>query len=172
LAEGSDRRRRSAKNRTQERRTDQTVSKIISQASEDKPHHREKVMRSLQAFTRSMMGLATSAKPEDLPDSVSAEELASWDTWRQRRRAAFTERLKQAEASHPNANEQEIQLIRKNETEILKKRLCGVPFQSSIFLPGSPVSMHLKREMESDLAKHGLHRLTFDWNSSPSQGCL
>ena len=118
------------------------------------------------------MGLATSAKPEDLPDSVSAEELASWDTWRQRRRAAFTERLKQAEASHPNANEQEIQLICKNETEILKKRLCGVPFQSSIFLPGSPVSMHLKREMESDLAKHGLHRLTFDWNSSPSQVCL
>ncbi|KAI9616319.1 hypothetical protein KEM48_005235 [Puccinia striiformis f. sp. tritici PST-130] len=69
---------------------------IITQAADQKPHHREKVLRSIQTFTRAMMGLSPNAKPEELPTTVSAEELASWDTWRERRKDAFSQRLKEA----------------------------------------------------------------------------
>ncbi|KAI9608605.1 hypothetical protein H4Q26_004790 [Puccinia striiformis f. sp. tritici PST-130] len=124
LAEGSNRRRTTAKNRTQQRQTDQNLSSIITQAADQKPHHREKVLRSIQTFTRAMMGLSPNAKPEELPTTVSAEELASWDTWRERRKDAF------------------------------------ITFHAPPFAASSAVSIHVKREMEADLAKHGFHRFT------------
>ncbi|KAI7943750.1 hypothetical protein MJO28_011278 [Puccinia striiformis f. sp. tritici] len=165
LAEGSNRRRTTAKNRTQQRRTDQDVSKIITQAAEEKPHHRDKVLRSLQTFTRAMMGLSHNAKPEELPASVTSEELASWDTWRERRKDAFSQRLKEATDKHPDANEQEIKHIRKSVIEQLKRRLVPVTFRGAHFAASSAVSIHVKKEMEADLAKHGFHRFTFDWNA-------
>ncbi|OAV93256.1 hypothetical protein PTTG_06566, partial [Puccinia triticina 1-1 BBBD Race 1] len=54
LAEGSNRRRRTTKSRTQDQQTNQNLSRIITQAADEKPHHREKVLRSLQTFTRAM----------------------------------------------------------------------------------------------------------------------
>ncbi|KAA1073830.1 hypothetical protein PGTUg99_000786 [Puccinia graminis f. sp. tritici] len=119
LAEGSNRRRTTAKNHTQQRQTAQNLSKIITQATDEKPHHREKVLRSLQTFTRAMMGLSPDAKPEELPTTASAEELASWDTWRERRKDALVNS-----------------------------------------------SIHVKREMEADLAKHGFPRFTFNWDAA------
>ncbi|POW02132.1 hypothetical protein PSTT_11956 [Puccinia striiformis] len=165
LAEGSNRRRTTAKSRTQQRRTDQDVSKIITQAAEEKPHHRDKVLRSLQTFTRAMMGLLHNAKPEELPASVTSEELASWDTWRERRKDAFSQRLKEATDKHPDANEQEIKHIRKSVIEQLKRCLVPVTFRGAHFAASSAVSIHVKKEMEANLAKHGFHRFTFDWNA-------
>ncbi|POV96521.1 hypothetical protein PSTT_15603 [Puccinia striiformis] len=136
LAEGSNRRRTTAKNRTQQRRTDQDVSKIITQAAEEKPHHRDKVLRSLQTFTRAMMGLSHNAKPEELPASVTSEELASWTPGGSAAR-----------------------------TRLLKRRLVPVTFRGAHFAASSAVSIHVKKEMEADLAKHGFHRFTFDWNA-------
>ncbi|KAI9616262.1 hypothetical protein KEM48_005263 [Puccinia striiformis f. sp. tritici PST-130] len=165
LAEGSNRRRTTAKNRTQQRQTDQNLSSIITQAADQKPHHREKVLRSIQTFTRAMMGLSPNAKPEELPTTVSAEELASWDTWRERRKDAFSQRLKEATNKHPDANEQEIKHIRKSVIDQLKSRLVPVTFHAPPFAASSAVSIHVKREMEADLAKHGFHRFTFNWDA-------
>ncbi|POW01433.1 hypothetical protein PSHT_12556, partial [Puccinia striiformis] len=166
LAEGSKRRRTTAKNRTQQRQTGQNLSSIITQAADEKPHHREKVLRSLQTFTRAMMGLSPNAKPEELPTTVSAEELASWDTWKERRKDAFSQRLKEATDKHPDANEQEIKHIRKSVIDQLKSRLVPVTFHASPFAASSAVSIHVKREMEADLAKHGFHRFTFNWDAA------
>ncbi|KAA1069389.1 hypothetical protein PGT21_000213 [Puccinia graminis f. sp. tritici] len=166
LAEGSNRRRTTAKNRTQQRQTAQNLSKIITQATDEKPHHREKVLRSLQTFTRAMMGLSPDAKPEELPTTASAEELASWDTWRERRKDAFSQRLKEATDKHPDANEQEIKHIRKRVIDQLKSRLVPVTFHASPFAANSAVSIHVKREMEADLAKHGFPRFTFNWDAA------
>ncbi|KAI9629093.1 hypothetical protein KEM48_011164 [Puccinia striiformis f. sp. tritici PST-130] len=165
LAEGSNRRRTTAKNRTQQRETDQNLSRIITQAADEKPHHRDKVLRSLQTFTRAMMGLSQNAQPQELPTSVTAEELASWDTWRERRKDAFNKRLKEATDKHPDANEQEIKHIRKSVIDDLKSRLVPVTFAASPFPARSAVSIHVKKEMEADLAKHGFHRFTFNWDA-------
>ncbi|POW15880.1 hypothetical protein PSTT_01718 [Puccinia striiformis] len=43
-----------------------------------------------------------------------ARELASWDTWRERRKDVFSQQLKEATDKHPDANEQEIKHIRKS----------------------------------------------------------
>ncbi|KAI7933997.1 hypothetical protein MJO28_017330 [Puccinia striiformis f. sp. tritici] len=166
LAEGSNRRRTTAKNRTQQRQTDQNLSSIITQAADQKPHHREKVLRSIQTFTQAMMGLSPNAKPEELPTTVSAEELASWDTWREHRKDAFSQRLKEATNKHPDANEQEIKHIRKSVIDQLKSRLVPVTFHAPPFAASSAVSIHVKREMEADLAKHGFHRFTFNWDAA------
>ncbi|KNZ53029.1 uncharacterized protein VP01_3367g6 [Puccinia sorghi] len=95
LAEGSNRRRTSVKNRTQERRTKKKLSRIISQASMEKPHHRDKVMHSLKTFTRAIMGLASTTKPEELPTSASADKQASWANWRERRKEDIKKRLQE-----------------------------------------------------------------------------
>ncbi|POW09063.1 hypothetical protein PSHT_09314, partial [Puccinia striiformis] len=161
LAEGSKRRRTTAKNRTQQRQTGQNLSSIITQAADEKPHHREKVLRSLQTFTRAMMGLSPNAKPEELPTTVSAEELASWDTWKERRKDAFSQRLKEATDKHRT------RMSRKSNTSAkLKSRLVPVTFHASPFAASSAVSIHVKREMEADLAKHGFHRFTFNWDAA------
>ncbi|KNF02430.1 hypothetical protein PSTG_04336 [Puccinia striiformis f. sp. tritici PST-78] len=155
-----------AKNRTQQRETDQNLSRIITQAADEKPHHRDKVLRSLQTFTRAMMGLSQNAQPQELPTSVTAEELASWDTWRERRKDAFSQRLKEATDKHPDANEQEIKHIRKSVIDQLKSRLVPVTFHASPFPASLAVSIHVKREMEAGLAKHGFHRFTFNWDAA------
>ena len=172
LAEGSNRRRRTTKSRTQDRQTNQNLSRIITQAADEKPHHREKVLRSLQTFTRAMMGLPSNSKPQELPYSVTVEELASWDTWRERRKEAFGKRLEEVTKNHPKANEQEIKHIRKTEIDRLKTRLVPVTFRPLPFAATSAVSIHVKREMEADLAKHGFPRFTFDWNTQFAQDCL
>ncbi|POV97343.1 hypothetical protein PSTT_15098 [Puccinia striiformis] len=141
LAEGSNRRRTTAKNRTQQRETDQNLSRIITQAADEKPHHRDKVLRSLQTFTRAMMGLSQNAQPQELPTSVTAEELASWDTWRERRKDAFNKRLKEATDKHPDANEQEIKHIRKSVIDDLKSRLVPVTFAASPSPPAHHVDV-------------------------------
>ena len=166
LAEGSNRRRTTAKNRTQQRQTAQNLSNIITQAADEKPHHRERVLRSLQTFTRAMMGLSPHAKPQELPATVSAEELVSWDSRRERRKDAFSQRLKEATDKHPEANEQEIKHIRKTVIDQLKSRLVPVTFHAAPFAASSAVSLYVKREMEADLAKHGFHRFTFNWDAA------
>ncbi|OAV87420.1 hypothetical protein PTTG_03317 [Puccinia triticina 1-1 BBBD Race 1] len=165
LADGSSRRRRTAKSHTQERQTNENLSRMITRAADDKPHHREKVLRSLQTFARAMMGLPSNAKPQDLPDSVTSEELSNWDTWRERRKEAFNDRLKEAIKKNPKANEQEIKLIQKEVTDQLKSRLVPVTFRGSAFSATLSISLHVKRDMEADLAKAGFHRYTFDWNA-------
>ncbi|KAI9625697.1 hypothetical protein KEM48_010764 [Puccinia striiformis f. sp. tritici PST-130] len=134
--------------------------------SRQEASHRDKVLRSLQTFTRAMMGLSQNAKPQELPTSVTAEELASWDTWRERRKDAFSQRLKEATDKHPDANEQEIKHIRKSVIDQLKSRLVPVTFHASPFPASLAVSIHVKREMEAGLAKHGFHRFTFNWDAA------
>ena len=165
LADGSQRRRKIAKDRAQDRQTGQTLARIVTQAAEDKPHHREKTLRSLQTFTKAMMGLPSSAKPEELATGVTADELAVWESWRERRKTALKKRLDKETAKNPTANEQEVKLIRKNALDTLKSRLVGVTFRSAPMALSSPVSMHVKREMEADLAKSGFTRFIFDWNA-------
>ncbi|OAV92206.1 hypothetical protein PTTG_03280 [Puccinia triticina 1-1 BBBD Race 1] len=169
LAEGSNRRRRTIKSRTQDRQTNQNLSRIITQAADKKPHHRDKVIRSLQTFTRAMMGLPPNAKPHELPDSVTEVKLASWDTWRERRKEAFSKQLEEVTKKNPNANEQEIKLIRKTEIDHLKTRLVPVAFRLLPFAATLAVSIHVKRDMEVDLAKNGFPRFTFDWNARFAQ---
>ncbi|KNE94548.1 hypothetical protein PSTG_12099 [Puccinia striiformis f. sp. tritici PST-78] len=94
-----------------------------------------------------------------------ARELASWDTWRERRKDAFSQQLKEATDKHPDANEQEIKHIRKSVITQLKNRLVPVTFHAAPFAPSSAVSIHVKKEMKADLAKNGFHRFTFDWNA-------
>ncbi|KNZ48599.1 uncharacterized protein VP01_5546g2, partial [Puccinia sorghi] len=124
LAEGSQLQQKIAKDCAQDRQTGQTLSNIVTQAAEDKPHHREKTLQSLQTFTKAMMGLGSSAKPEELPTSVTTEELAVWESWRERRKTALKKRLDEETAKNPNANKQEIKLIRKSALDKLKSFLC------------------------------------------------
>ncbi|KNZ48598.1 uncharacterized protein VP01_5546g1, partial [Puccinia sorghi] len=165
LAEGSQLQQKIAKDCAQDRQTGQTLSNIVTQAAEDKPHHREKTLQSLQTFTKAMMGLGSSAKPEELPTSVTTEELAVWESWRERRKTALKKRLDEETAKNPNANKQEIKLIRKSALDKLKSFLVGVTFRSAAIVASSPILMHIKREMETNLAKAGFPRFTFDWNA-------
>ncbi|KNZ45239.1 uncharacterized protein VP01_8344g1, partial [Puccinia sorghi] len=165
LAEGSQRRQKIAKDRAQDRQTGQTLSKIVTQAAEDKPHHHKKTLGSLQNFTKAMMGLSSSAKPDELLTSVTTEQLAVWESWREHRKTAFKKCLDKETTKNPNPNKQEIKLIRKSALDKLKSRLVGVTFHSAAIVASSPISMHIKREMETDLAKAGFPRFTFDWNT-------
>ncbi|KNZ49034.1 uncharacterized protein VP01_524g5 [Puccinia sorghi] len=127
LAEGSNRRQNCFMKGTEERRTDQKLSRIISQASNQKPQ----VMRSLQTFTRAIMGLPSTAKYKELPTAASAEKQASWANLRERHKTAIKKQLQQTTTAHPNTNQQEIELIHKNTLDSLK----GVTFRELCFSP-------------------------------------
>ncbi|KNZ49350.1 uncharacterized protein VP01_5070g2 [Puccinia sorghi] len=129
-------------------------------------------MHSLQTFTRAIMGLASTAKPEELPTLASADEKASWANWREQSKEAIKQKLQEKSEKHPNANQQELELIRKDTLEGLKARLKGVTFRGAPLISASAVSIHVKRDVEADLAKHGFHRFTFDWNTPSARDCL
>ena len=77
--------------------------------------------------------------------------------------------MEEVTKKNPKANEQEIKLIRKTEIDHLKTRLVPVAFRPSPFTATSAVSIHVKRDMEADLAKHRFPRFTFDWNAQFAQ---
>ncbi|KAI9620137.1 hypothetical protein KEM48_008294 [Puccinia striiformis f. sp. tritici PST-130] len=109
------------------------------------------------------MGLSPNAKPEELPTTVSAEELASWDTWRERRKDAFSQRLKEATNKHPDANEQEIKHIRKSVIDQLKSRLVPVTFHAPPFAASSAVSIHRTNVDVAESSIPGIKTRFFQW---------
>ncbi|POW01071.1 hypothetical protein PSHT_12685 [Puccinia striiformis] len=110
--------------------------------------------------------LATLAEGSNRRRTTAKIELSSDELIKmERRKDAFSQRLKEATDKHPDANEQEIKHIRKSVIEQLKRCLVPVTFRGAHFAASSAVSIHVKKEMEADLAKHGFHRFTFDWNA-------
>ncbi|KNZ53024.1 uncharacterized protein VP01_3367g1, partial [Puccinia sorghi] len=65
----------------------------------------------------------------------------------------------------------QLKLIWKDTLEGLKAHLKGVTFRGAPLISASVVLIHVKRDLEADLAKHGFHGFTFDWNTPSARDC-
>ncbi|KAI8443324.1 hypothetical protein BY996DRAFT_6607091 [Phakopsora pachyrhizi] len=85
--------------------------------------------------------------------------------------AAMIKRINMVAVNNPNANEQHLKFLQNEQLSKLKRLIKGVSFDSKTLPSISSLSKRVKVSFESDLAKAGITRFTFDWSATPESKC-
>ncbi|CAH7684908.1 hypothetical protein PPACK8108_LOCUS19348 [Phakopsora pachyrhizi] len=157
--------------RASEKQTHRKISRIVSGSSVVLPHQRDAKLRSLESFVKTCMGLQPFDGNNKLPNSPTAAEITQWESWSAIRKEAMIKRINMVAINNPNANEQHLKYLQNEQLSKLKRLIKGVSFESKNLPSNSPLSKRVKVTFESNLAKAGITRFTFDWSATPESEC-